>query len=48
MTLIPKKPDAILPPDFRPISLVHSFAKLVAYFMANRLAPELNRLAKIS
>jgi hypothetical protein len=28
ITLIPKKPDAMETKDFRPISLVHSFAKL--------------------
>lgn len=30
--------------DFRPISLIHSFAKLVTKIMANRLAPLLPRL----
>jgi hypothetical protein len=40
ITLIPKK-DAITVKDYRPISLVHSFAKLVTKILANRLAPHL-------
>lgn len=44
LTLIPKKVEAINTGDFRPISLVHSFAKLVTKIMANRLAPHLNSL----
>ena len=39
ITLIPKHVEAILPGDFRPISLVHSFAKLITKILANRLAP---------
>jgi hypothetical protein len=30
--------------DFRPISLVHSFAKLITKILANRLAARLNEL----
>nr|XP_051201783.1 uncharacterized protein LOC127315326 [Lolium perenne] len=37
ITLIPKKPDAMEISDFRPISLVHSFAKLFSKLVANRL-----------
>jgi hypothetical protein len=44
MTLIPKKLEAVEAKDFRPISLVHSFAKLATKMMANRLAPYLDRL----
>lgn len=44
LTLIPKKEEALLPTDFRPISLVHSFAKLVTEILANRLAPKLKEL----
>lgn len=44
LTLIPKKAEALSPSDFRPISLVHSFAKLVTKVMANRLAPLLKDL----
>ena len=44
LTLIPKKVEALEAKDFRPISLIHSFAKLVTKLMANRLAPLLDRL----
>lgn len=44
ITLLPKKPDAIQIKDFRPISLIHSFAKLVTKVLANRLAPVLSSL----
>jgi hypothetical protein len=44
LTLIPKKVEALEAKDFRPISLVHSFAKLVTKMMANHLAPLLDRL----
>lgn len=44
LTLIPKKIDALLAKDFRPISLIHSFAKLIAKILANRLAPYLNTM----
>lgn len=39
LTLIPKKADALHAKDYRPISLIHSFAKLVAKILASRLAP---------
>jgi hypothetical protein len=44
ITLLPKKEVAEQPKDFRPISLVHSFAKLVTKIMANRLAGRLNEM----
>ena len=44
LTLIPKKEEAYLPTDYRPISLVHSFAKLVTKILANRLASMLKEL----
>jgi hypothetical protein len=44
ITLIPKKPDAEDVGDFRPISLVHSFAKIFTKLMANRLRPKMERL----
>ena len=44
LTLIPKKLDALEAKDYRPISLVHSFAKLVTKLLANHLAPLLNTL----
>jgi hypothetical protein len=44
LTLIPEKDEALTAKDFRPISLVHSFAKQVTKIMANRLAPLLHSL----
>lgn len=44
LTLIPKKTDAFAAGDFRPISLIHSFAKLVTKIIANRLTFHLNKL----
>jgi len=44
ITLLPNKEDADQPKDFRPISLVHSFAKLVTKLLANRLAPKLQEM----
>lgn len=43
VVLVPKKDDPIRVSDYRPISLVHSFAKLVSKVMASRLAPELKK-----
>lgn len=42
--LIPKKSETLRVEDFRPISLIHSFSKMLAKLMANRLAPKLNDL----
>lgn len=42
--LIPKKEDAESNGDYRPISLVHGFAKLVTKIVAKRLAPHMNLL----
>jgi hypothetical protein len=44
ITLIPKKDDAEQPTDFRPISLVHSFAKLLTKIMVNRMAGPLHQM----
>ena len=44
ITLLPKKDDAASIRDFRPISLVHSFAKLITKLLANRLAGRLDQL----
>ena len=48
ITLLPKKVDAVEVKDFRPISLIHSFAKLVTQLMANRLAPQLPSLVSVN
>jgi hypothetical protein len=42
LTLLPKKEDAVRAKDFRPISLIHGFAKLVTKLIANWLASKLN------
>jgi hypothetical protein len=44
LTLIPKKVEAKTAEDCRPISLIHSFTKLVSKVLANRLAPYLQNL----
>jgi len=44
ITLLPKKDGADQPKDFRPISLVHSFTKLITKMMANRLAGRLQQM----
>jgi hypothetical protein len=44
ITLLPKKVDAEQPRDFRPISLVHSFAKLTTKLLANRLVGRLQEM----
>lgn len=44
VTLIPKSSDAVAVKDFRPISLIHSFAKIVTKLLANHLAPKLSSL----
>jgi hypothetical protein len=44
ITLLPKKEDVVNIKDYRPISLVHFFAKLVTKLLANRLAVMLDQL----
>jgi hypothetical protein len=44
LALLPKKDVALSARDFRPISLIHSFAKLVTKMLANRLGPYLQEL----
>ena len=41
IVLLPKKADAKEARDYRPIALIHSFAKLISKLLANRLAPKL-------
>ena len=44
IVLLPKKVGASCPADFRPITMIHSFAKLISKVLALRLAPRLNDL----
>jgi hypothetical protein len=44
ITLLPKKELAELPSEFIPISLIHSFAKLVTKVLARRLSPHISHL----
>jgi hypothetical protein len=44
ITPLPKKEEATTIRDFRPISLVHSFAKLITKILANRLASKLDAM----
>jgi mannosylglycoprotein endo-beta-mannosidase len=39
IVLLPKKTEAKRVTNFRPISLIHSIAKMFAKLLANRLAP---------
>jgi hypothetical protein len=48
ITLLPKKVDALLVKDYRPISLVHSFDKLVPKVLAARLTPHLPSMVSIN
>lgn len=48
MVLVPKREDAIQISDFRPISMVHSFAKLVTKNMVTRLAKRLNTMIAVN
>jgi hypothetical protein len=48
IVLIPKKPDAKSVGDYRPISLIHSIAKIFSKLLANRLPPFLNNLVSKS
>lgn len=44
MVLLRKKPNPMEVKDYRPISLMHSFGKLLAKILAERLAPFLDQL----
>jgi hypothetical protein len=48
ITLIPKRPDALEIGDFRPISLVHSFAKLFSKILANRLGRRIGEVVSMN
>ena len=42
--LLPNKADALRVTDFRPISLIHSIAKIFSKMIVNRLTPRLNSI----
>jgi hypothetical protein len=44
IALLPKRADAVEVKDFRPISLIHSVAKLIAKVLSTRLAPTMLHL----
>lgn len=44
LCLLPKKDDAMGAEHYRPISLIHSFSKIISKTMANRLAPRLHEM----
>lgn len=44
IVLLPKKNEAVDAKDYRPVSLMHSAAKILCKLLANRLAPELSKL----
>lgn len=44
VVLLPKKVGANCPADFRPITMIHSFAKLISKILALRLAPRLKEI----
>jgi hypothetical protein len=44
VALIPKKDGAESVSDYRPISLIHTFAKIISKVLAMRLAPHMNSL----
>lgn len=48
LVLIPKKEEALHVGDYHPISLVYSFAKLVAKIMANRLCSHLGNMISLN
>ena len=44
VALLPMKVGANTPADFRPITMIHSFAKLISKILALRLAPRLDEI----
>ena len=44
IVLLPKKSEALRVTDFRPISLIHSIAKIFSKLLSNRHAPHMNSL----
>jgi hypothetical protein len=48
VVLIPKKSNPQRVSNYKPISLFHSFAKVVSKLLANRLGPELEHLISVN
>ena len=48
LTLLPKRADAAGLGDYRPISLIHLVAKLVAKVLSLRLAPKLDAMVSLN
>jgi mannosylglycoprotein endo-beta-mannosidase len=48
VALIPKKTDPTAIGDYRPISLMHSVAKIIGKVLANKLAPHLDSIVSHS
>lgn len=48
IVLIPKRSDALHVSDYRPISLPHSFAKLFAKLLANRVCAHMPELVQVN
>jgi hypothetical protein len=48
LTLLPKSAEAVALKEYRPISLIHLFGKLISIVPANRLAPRLHELVHLS
>lgn len=44
IVLLPKRLGASSPSDFRPITMIHSFAKLISKILALRLAPRMHEI----
>ena len=44
IVLLPKTQDAAALSDYRPISLINNFVKIIMKLLANRLAPHMNDL----
>lgn len=44
IVLLPKRVGAAIPVDYQPITMIHSFTKLISKVLALRLAPKLNDL----